>query len=71
MSINREFRIVFQPKNPAEFNNRRRFAVGANSLQDYVGEYNANQAISRAFASSGDKSTVRLRKFGKLDFYVK
>ena len=67
---NNEFKIVFQPKNP-EIYGKRRFAVGAGKLHKYVGVKNANKAILRALKSLEDKETVRLRKFGRIDFYRK
>lgn len=69
--INREFIIVFQLNNPDEFHGKRRFAVGANSLDRYVGKKNAKTAVSRALNSKDDKCTVRLRKHGRIDFYSK
>lgn len=69
--LNREFKIVFQPKEPDLFNGRRRFAIGAYSLQKYIGEVNAKTALSRALNSKDDKCTVKLRKHGRIDFYAK
>lgn len=71
ININKEFRIVFQPKNQDQYNGRRRFAIGGRSLDKYVGEYNARVAIERAWNSGEDKYTVKLRKHGQIDFYVK
>lgn len=71
MTLNREFKIVFQPKDPGNFGDKRRFAVGAYSLGKYVGEMNAKTALSRALKSKDDKCTVRLRKHGRIDFYTK
>lgn len=69
--LNKEFRIVFQPREPALHGGKRRFAVGAYSLHKYIGEKNAKTALSRAFNSLDDVTTVRLRKHGRIDFYVK
>ncbi len=65
--INREFRIVFQPKTDV----RTRFAVGAGSLHKYVTPENANKAFLRAWNSLDDKIQVKLRKYGRIDFYRK
>lgn len=67
---NKEFKIVFQPKEPGT-HGKRRFAIGAGRLKNYVGEKNANIAILRAFNSLDDRCTVRLRKYGRIDFYRK
>lgn len=69
-SINKEFRIVFQPKDPELFG-RRRFAIGGLSLKKYIGEKNANTAITKAFESKTDKVSFRFRKHGRIDFYPK
>lgn len=69
--VNKNFRIVFQPKQAELFGNKRRFAVGAGSLAKYIGQENANKAIQRAFVSPLDKAQVKLRKFGRIDFYSK
>lgn len=71
MTVNSEFRIVYQPKDPEQFEGKKRFAVGANSLHKYVGEHNAEIAIERALNSLDDKCTVRLRKHGRIEFYKK
>jgi len=71
MNFNRHFRIVFQPKEPELFSGKRRFCVGAYSLYKYIGQENANKALQRAISSDTDKYTVRLRKFGTIDFYCK
>lgn len=68
---NRDFRIVFQPKNPELYGGKRRFAVGANSLHKYIGLENAHNAFVRALKSKSDNVTVKLRKLGRIDFYSK
>lgn len=70
LSVNKEFRIVFQPKDPEKFG-KRRFAIGGQSLKKYIGEKNANKAITKAFESKADKVSLRFRKFGRIDFYLK
>jgi hypothetical protein len=70
MNINLQFRIVFQPKDPQLYG-KRRFAVGAKSLHKYIGILNAHNCFVRALNSKTDKYTVKLRKYGRIDFYVK
>lgn len=69
--LNRNFRIVFQPKNADECGGKRRFLVGAGRLEDYIGTHNAHTSFERALASTEDKIRIRLRKFGIVDIYVK
>ncbi len=71
MRLNREIRIVFQPKDPSLHDGKRRFGVGVHSLSKYVGEENAEMALERAEKSDADKCTVKLRKHGRVDFYFK
>ena len=71
IALNKEFIITFQPNEPANYDNKRRFSVGALSLKKYIGDKNANQAIIRALNSLEDKCTIRLRKYGRIDFYRK
>lgn len=71
ISLNREFKVVFEPKNPENFNNRRRFAISPNQLEKYVGFHNANTALLKAFAMKTDSIRVKLRKCGTIDFYLK
>lgn len=70
-TLNNEFRVVFQPKDKSIWNGRRRFGVGAYSLEKYVGSKNANTALLRALKSKEYKCTIKLRKFGLIDFYAK
>lgn len=70
MNINKEFRIVFQPKD-IELYGKRRFVVGAKSLYKYIGQDNANKAILTALNSKSDSCRLKYRKFGTVDFYSK
>ena len=45
--FNREFKIVFQPKEKEKFNNKRRFAVGAGRLDIYIGKSNAEVCFKK------------------------
>lgn len=71
MSINQEFRIVFQPKETLLYNGKRRFAIGGGSIAKYVGQANAETAIKKALNSGEDRFTIKFRKHGQIDFYVK
>lgn len=68
---NKNFRIVFQPKDKARFNNNRRFAVGAGRLAEYIGESNAEVCFQKADRITTDKIRFKFRKMGIVDFYVK
>jgi len=69
--INKEFRIVFRPKEPLPGKKYRKFLVGAGQLAKYVTLKNAEIAFERALNSLTDRTTIKLRKFGTIDFYVK
>lgn len=73
MTLNSEFRIVFQPKNPEMYGGKRRFAIGAYSIQKYVGEANAYSAIMKALdrTAMADKFTIKFRANGSITFYNK
>lgn len=71
MKPNKEFRITFQPKDPQQFEGRRRFSVGAHSLHKYIGSKNAASALATAMESTGDKIRIKFRKMGWVDFYSK
>lgn len=62
------FKVVYQPKE--KMGKYKRFFVTMKSLKNYVGEENANKAIRRAENSKGDKYSVQLRKYGRIDFYI-
>lgn len=70
MKLNKEFKVVFQPKD-IELYGKRRFGVGACSLQKYIGENNANTAIQKALNLRTDKLRLRFRKHGIIDIYLK
>lgn len=71
MTLNQEFRIVFQPKNPEQFAGRRRFAIGAGQMHKYLGNDNVQVAIDKALQSIEDSFTKRFRKHGAISFYRK
>jgi len=68
---NKNFRIVFQPKYVNDFNNNRRFAVGAGRLAYYIGESNAAVCFRKADEMTTDKKRFKFRETGTIDFYVK
>lgn len=70
-TLNQTFKIVFQPKNPDDFQGRRRFLIGAYSLHKYLGEKNAEVAISKALMNKNDRYTKLFRTKGRIDFYNK
>jgi hypothetical protein len=70
-TLNQEFRIVFQPKNPSLFEGRRRFAIGAGQIAKYLGEENAGTAILKALCSYDDSYTKKFRAHGDITFYRK
>ena len=71
VKINKEFKIVFEPKEKERFNNNRRFAVGAGKLADYIGEQNAQTLFEKAMKTKTDKVRFKLIVQGIVDFYVK
>lgn len=68
--FNKEFKIVFQPKEKEKFNNKRRFAVGAGRLSIYIGESNAQVVFSKGEKLSDDKLRIKFRKHGIIDIYL-
>jgi hypothetical protein len=76
--INKNFRIVFEPKVKnlgAMYTCRRvgliRFLVKAGQLEKYVGPETAIKAATNAFASKRQLYTLRHRTYGRIDFYSK
>lgn len=70
MTLNKEFKFVFSPKNTEDFGGRRRFAIGAGSLHKYVGEKNAEVVIRRAIQSKDDRTIVKFRTKGAVYVYA-
>ena len=69
--INKNFRIVFQPKNNEKFDDKRRFFVSAARLEEYIGKSNAEKVIQKAWESKTDKIRLKFRENGIVDVYVK
>lgn len=78
--LNKHFRFVFTPKsadiqnplsNNKEIEKISRFLIGAGQIQHYIGIANANKVITAALNSKTDKVTLKFRKYGKIEIYVK
>ena len=65
--FNREFKIVFQPYNKAEYQNKRRFGVGAGRLEIYIGKSNADVVFKKGMSLTSDKLRIKFRKHGIVD----
>ena len=68
--FNKEYKIVYQPKEKEAYNNNRRFAVGAGRLAHYIGEENAKTCFEKAEKMKTDKVRFKFRKMGIVDFYL-
>lgn len=70
-ALNNYFLLVFTPKENKNIYPNKRFLISINQLHNYVGRQNSNKAIETAFNSKEYKITIKLRKYGKLEFYSK
>lgn len=70
MACNKDYLVVFSPREAWRYRYKR-FLISVNRLPVYVGAKNALEARRRADTSKTDKVTIKLRKFGKLEIYVK
>ena len=68
--FNKNFKIVFQPKNKEKFENKRRFAVGAGRLEIYIGKSNTEVVIKKSEQMMTDKIRIKFRETGIVDIYV-
>ena len=68
--VNREFLVKFRPKD-AQGNELKSRLIGGGQLPKHVGQENAFRAVLRALRSGEDKTTIKLRKYGRIDFYTK
>lgn len=77
---NKNFRFVFTPSDEIkrqislkyDVRNLKRFLIGAGQLYKYLGtEKNAETVLKTAEKMKTDKSTVKFRKYGKIEIYVK
>lgn len=69
--LNKHFRFVYQPKQIELFQKSKRFLVDGGSISKYIGTENANKVILTALNSKTDKVTLKFRKYGKIEIYVK
>lgn len=79
--LNKNFRFVYQPKinviyciPTLDFETQRkdkRFLVGAGTLAKYITQRNAETVIKSALKMKTDKLTLKFRKYGKIEVYVK
>lgn len=71
--VNKEFKIVFQPKDHSLgcVIKRRRFAVGAGSLTKYISEELAVKTMLKALDSPEDSIKFQFRKQGQVTYYSK
>lgn len=67
--VNKEFIIVFNPKDKAQYNNRKYFIVKASQLHKYIGEDNAEKAFIKAMKSKDQRWTRKYREHGYIMFY--
>lgn len=59
--------IVFEPKKNQK---RKRFLISINQLEKYIGK-NANKVRISIQNQKLNKHTLKFRKYGKLDIYLK
>lgn len=79
--LNRNFRFVFEPNQDSikevlqfAFSMKykpRRFLIGAGQLSKYLTEKNAETVIKATEKMKTDKKTIKFRKYGKIEIYVK
>jgi len=75
--FNNQFRFVFSPNEQnwytihlnKPFN--KRFLIGAGQISNYVNEKNAETVLKTAEKMKTDKCTIKFRKYGKIEIYVK
>ena len=68
--FNREFKIVFQPYNKSEYQNKRRFGVGDGRLEVYIGKGSAEVVFKKGMSLTSDKLRIKFRKHGIVDIYL-
>lgn len=64
-----DFNIVFTPKE--NIYNYPRFLVSINTLSKYITEKNANKVIESTKKLKTNKTTLKFRKYGKIEIYLK
>ena len=77
--FNKHFRFVYSPNSFISFQvdmqyniiNSDRFLVGAGQLHKYITEKNAETVLKTAEKMKTDKTTIKFRKYGIIEIYVK
>lgn len=76
--FNKNFRFVFTPKENEQFvlnlfqtKSDKRFLIGAGSIAEYITKKNAETVLKTAEKMKVDKTTLKFRKYGKVEIYVK
>lgn len=80
--LNKNFRFVYSPKleiNPNDLfsyslykiYNYKRFLLGAGQLSKYLTKKNAETVILATQKMKTDKKTIKFRKYGIIEIYVK
>lgn len=64
-----DFMIVFT-SNVAKYRYKR-FLISHRQLSKYIGLNNANKALCQAQIQKVNKTTLKFRKFGKIEIYLK
>ena len=61
--------IVFEPINKQY--NFKRFLISINTLPKYITQKNANKVLLKAQKMKTNKTTIKFRKYGKIEIYLK
>lgn len=64
-----DYNIVFTPKEKKY--NYPRFLISINTLSKYITEQNANKVRESIKKQKTNKSTLKFRKYGKIEIYLK
>lgn len=71
MNYSKNFIIRFTTITNQHFGRYFRKIVSAKNLYKYIGENNANNALQTIKMFDGDKLTLRYRKYGRIEIWVK
>lgn len=67
-----DYLIVYTPSHfYSHLYPNKRFLVSFRQLKKYIGVRNSNKAIYRANTQKTNKSTLKFRKYGKIEIYLK
>ena len=76
--LNKNFRFVYTPKTqvqtelfPEDRKEKKRFLIGGGTLAKYIGQQNAETVQKCAQNMKTDKHTVKFRKCGKIEIFLK